>query len=191
MDGLTRRPAPQERNGPIRALTIVTALLTAYILTGPLPGADSKPRSAQLVNLQIDERRVRANEFRRALGHQTWPTSYSYRRTRSTAYRRWVLDLWESRAARARKWFWDDWRVQGFLCIHQGEGAWNANTGNGYYGGLQMDWSFQSSYGPEFLRSKGTANRWTPLEQIMVALRAHRTRSFYPWPTTARRCGLI
>jgi hypothetical protein len=25
-----------------------------------------------------------------------------------------------------------------WLCIHSGEGAWNANTGNGYYGGLQM-----------------------------------------------------
>jgi len=25
----------------------------------------------------------------------------------------------------------------GWLCIHKGEGAWDANTGNGYYGGLQ------------------------------------------------------
>lgn len=25
-----------------------------------------------------------------------------------------------------------------WLCIHRGEGAWNDNTGNGYYGGLQM-----------------------------------------------------
>ena len=24
------------------------------------------------------------------------------------------------------------------LCIHHREGAWNANTGNGYYGGLQF-----------------------------------------------------
>lgn len=26
----------------------------------------------------------------------------------------------------------------GWLCIHAREGAWNANTGNGYLGGLQM-----------------------------------------------------
>ena len=25
-----------------------------------------------------------------------------------------------------------------FQCIHQGEGAWTDNTGNGYYGGLQF-----------------------------------------------------
>src|SRR5438876_5647928 len=26
-----------------------------------------------------------------------------------------------------------------WLCIHHYEGSWTANTGNGYYGGLQMD----------------------------------------------------
>jgi hypothetical protein len=84
------------------------------------------------------------------------------------------------------------WLVNAFLCIHRGEGAWNANTGNGYYGGLQMDWSFMRSYGEFLLRSKGTADRWTPAEQIRVAMRAyHSGRGFYPWPTTARRCGLL
>src|SRR5262249_27216003 len=34
-----------------------------------------------------------------------------------------------------------------FQCIHRFEGAWNSNTGNGYYGGLQMDASFQRRYG--------------------------------------------
>ncbi len=79
-----------------------------------------------------------------------------------------------------------------WLCIHAGEGAWNSNTGNGYYGGLQMDWDFMSTYGPELLRSKGPANNWTPLEQMIVAQRAYDSgRGFYPWPNTARDCGLI
>lgn len=78
------------------------------------------------------------------------------------------------------------------MCVHGGEGAWNANTGNSYYGGLQMDLSFQSSYGGYLLRTKGTANHWTPLEQIWVAVRAINSgRGFYPWPNTARACGLI
>ena len=82
--------------------------------------------------------------------------------------------------------------VSAWLCIHSGEGAWNANTGNGYYGGSQMDWSFMSAYGPELLASKGTADNWTPAEQMMVAERARASgRGYYPWPTTARRCGLI
>jgi len=79
-----------------------------------------------------------------------------------------------------------------WLCIHRYEGAWTSNTGNGYYGGLQMDLSFQRTYAPGLLRRKGTADRWTPLEQMWAAERAHRSgRGFYPWPNTARYCGLI
>ena len=32
--------------------------------------------------------------------------------------------------------------LAGWLCIHAREGAWNANTGNGYYGGLQMTYGW-------------------------------------------------
>ena len=77
-----------------------------------------------------------------------------------------------------------------WLCIHRYEGAWN-DRGAPYYGGLQMDWDFMSTYGPELLRRKGTADNWTPWEQMLVAERAWRTRGFTPWPNTARRCGLL
>jgi hypothetical protein len=71
-------------------------------------------------------------------------------------------------------------------------GNWSINSGNGYYGGLQMDISFQRTYGGELLRRKGTANRWTAAEQMWVAERAYESgRGFYPWPNTARSCGLI
>lgn len=81
-----------------------------------------------------------------------------------------------------------------WLCIYKYENAgygWNANTGNGYYGGLQMDIGFQKSYGMKLYRKKGTADRWTPLEQMWVAEKAYKTRGFWPWPNTARYCGLI
>jgi hypothetical protein len=79
-----------------------------------------------------------------------------------------------------------------WLCIHNYEGSWTAATGNGYYGGLQMDWSFMSAYGRRLLELKGPANNWTPLEQMWVAERAFQSgRGFYPWPNTARMCGLI
>jgi hypothetical protein len=55
-----------------------------------------------------------------------------------------------------------------------------------------MDLTFQRQYGPRLLRIKGTADHWTRFEQMWVAERAHRSgRGFYPWPLTARRCGLI
>jgi hypothetical protein len=79
-----------------------------------------------------------------------------------------------------------------FLCIHHYEGAWNANTGNGYYGGLQMDRRFQSLYGSDFLARWGTADNWPAWAQLQVAARAYQSgRGFYPWPNTARACGLI
>lgn len=83
------------------------------------------------------------------------------------------------------------------LCIHRFEGAWNARTGNGYYGGLQMDLGFQRTYGTWLFRHRGTADRWRVDQQIRVAYRAvrgwkgYRGRGYTPWPSTARRCGLI
>ena len=77
------------------------------------------------------------------------------------------------------------------MCIHGGEGAWNANTGNGYFGGLQMDRSFASTYGPWQYHTKGTPDHWTPLEQLTAGARAVRVRGYGPWPTTGRACGLL
>jgi hypothetical protein len=77
-----------------------------------------------------------------------------------------------------------------WLCIHRGEGSWS-DPNPPFYGGLQMDYGFQATYGRGLLRVKGTADHWTPLEQMWVAERAYRARGFYPWPNTARACGLI
>lgn len=76
-------------------------------------------------------------------------------------------------------------------CIHRHEGAWDANTGNGYHGGLQMDWSFMRAYGPEFVARWGGAENWPPWAQVRAADRAYEAgRGFGPWPNTAAACGL-
>jgi hypothetical protein len=79
--------------------------------------------------------------------------------------------------------------MRGWLCIHRYEGSW-VDSGSPYWGGLQMDLSFQQTYGGWLLRHKGTADHWSPLEQIWVAVRASHSRGFSPWPNTARDCGL-
>jgi hypothetical protein len=79
--------------------------------------------------------------------------------------------------------------MRDWLCIHRYEGSW-ADSGSPYWGGLQMDLSFQQTYGGWLLRHQGTADHWSPLEQIWVAERASRSRGFSPWPNTARDCGL-
>ena len=82
------------------------------------------------------------------------------------------------------------WIERAFLCIHQHEGSWRAATGNGYYGGLQMDRSFQRAYGSEYLAAYGPANNWPQSVQIAVAIKAYLSRGFGPWPNTRRMCGL-
>lgn len=77
------------------------------------------------------------------------------------------------------------------MCIHRYEGSWDANTGNGFYGGLQMDWSFMRANGADFLARWGTADNWPVWAQIDAAAYAYRSRGFAPWPNTARACGLI
>lgn len=76
------------------------------------------------------------------------------------------------------------------LCIHRYEGSWTANTGNGYYGGLQMDRSFQKAHGLVFYRRWGTANHWPIWAQLQAGANAVRTRGYGPWPNTRRICRI-
>jgi hypothetical protein len=108
--------------------------------------------------------------------------------TRSLARLGQVVRRWRHRAHSA---WWHATHPpyhQAWLCIHRYEGSW-ADSGGPYWGGLQMDLSFQQTYGSWLLRHKGTADHWSPLEQIWAGVRAARTRGFSPWPNTARYCG--
>jgi hypothetical protein len=116
-----------------------------------------------------------------------------------------TLRLWQARSAQAAlavathpQAARDEVAPQGdpltdrFLCIHRFEGSWSANTGNGYYGGLQMDYAFMRRYGSAELARWGTADSWPASAQIAVAERAYRSgRGFWPWPNSARLCGLL
>ena len=102
-----------------------------------------------------------------------------------------ALRLWRRRALAARRRGEHPPHFRQFLCIHRYEGSWT-DGGPPYYGGLQMDLGFQRSYGGFLLRLRGTADHWRPLEQIWIAERAFRSgRGFWPWPNTARACGLL
>ena len=109
--------------------------------------------------------------------------------TRSLARLRQVVRRWRHRAHSAWWHATHPPNLRDWICIHNYEGSW-ADSGGPYWGGLQMDISFQQTYGGWLLRHKGTADHWSPLEQIWVAVRAARTRGFSPWPNTARDCGV-
>jgi hypothetical protein len=97
---------------------------------------------------------------------------------------------WQRLSARVRRLALHPPELGAWLCIHRYEGSWT-DAGGPYYGGLQMDLGFQRTYGASLYRSKGTADHWTPLEQIWTAARAERSRGFWPWPNTARLCGVL
>jgi hypothetical protein len=106
-------------------------------------------------------------------------------------YRLWLRNAWRLRFHRARNRAHHPPHRAEWLCIHRYEGAWR-DPNSPYYGGLQMDLSFQRSFGRRLLRREGTADHWAPYEQMWIAERALRAgRGFYPWPLTARSCGLI
>jgi hypothetical protein len=160
----------------------------------PTAATAASTRAAQLE--AIDEFRIETWRWQSLMRKPRTPTLFTERRTRDSAYLTWVRDLWKRRAARAARQAANPPHRAQWLCIHRYERdpaqGWRTRTGNGYYGGLQMDLDFQRAYGPELLRRKGTANNWTAVEQMWVAERAHRSgRGFYPWPNTARYCGLI
>jgi hypothetical protein len=165
--------------------------------TPEAPARETRPVTSVRADLgegtlrRISHMRSQTWRWERLMGKRPTPHGGSADRSRSRAYRRWVLDLWARRARAARMRATSPPHRLEWLCIHRYEGAWD-DPDPPYYGGLQMDLSFQRTYGAEFLRRKGTADRWTPLEQMWVAERAHRSgRGFHPWPNTARFCGLL
>jgi len=94
-------------------------------------------------------------------------------------------------ANRARLAYGPSGLAQSFLCIHSYEGSW-LDPGAPYYGGLQMDADFMATYGRPFYRALGPANNWPPFVQVAVSMAAYYSgRGFYPWPNTARACGLL
>src|SRR6478609_10569973 len=67
-------------------------------------------------------------------------------------------------------------------------GRWHINTGNGYYGGLQISPSTWRGYGgKKFARLPSRASKG---EQITIAERIKRGQGWRAWPSCSARLGL-
>jgi hypothetical protein len=183
----------------VKHACLLAALAAFFVALVPRAAARQHSRSrATTVDRALMSRlldRIAAHRketwrWQRVMHRPRTPYEDSMRRIRSLAYRTWVLHLWHRRALAARRQALNPPHRSEWLCIHSHEGSWT-DPNAPYYGGLQMDREFQATYGADLLASKGTADHWTPLEQMWVAERVYRTRGFWPWPTTARYCGLL
>lgn len=179
----------RRRGGRVKTVLLVPA--AALILTVPVWAATGPIGSSRYATY-------------RGLGPQEWATLYTRehraklrlvrRHERIQRNLRTQLGLARAAARRERTRrtppIGSHWLERAFLCIHSGEGSWT-DPSPPYWGGLQMDLSFQRTYGLEFMEAWGTADRWPMSVQMAVAIRAYLSgRRFAPWPNTSRACGL-
>lgn len=96
-------------------------------------------------------------------------------------------ELAETRAQLRPRPLFPAWWLAQATCIHQHEGAWNSNTGNGYFGGMQFLASTYRSVGG---RADGRADLDSPQEQLRRAFAVwKRDGGWFEWGT-AGACGV-
>lgn len=178
-------------------------MLSFCALTAPLLSVEDGDASSRTQRLSA-ERRLLTARVAAADAHRRYWLQVMHRRPAQPAHlSRLTLPALERAAAWQRRSALTLARVArhpphlaAWLCIQTHETAapfpgWRTNSGNGYYGGLQFDRSFEQTYGAWLYLVKGTADHWTPLEQIWTAEYAlAQGRGFGPWPLSARDCGL-
>lgn len=143
----------------------------------------------------IQRMRHRVWQWQRVMGVQLTPGDGNpYRVSPQSRLR--LLERWHTRFLTTYRSFLNPPHKQEWQCIQQHETAppfpgWRTDSGNGYYGGLQLDERFMRTYAGWLFHTKGTADHWTPVEQMWAAERALPTRGWHPWPRTAHDCKLI
>ena len=152
--------------------TWLAAALAAATLAAPAAADSTKAAAAQV------HKGATALTWLSHPQHQHFGTYRSRHLAYSRAYRTLMAGL-----------SYGGW-LRAAICIHGYEGSWQDPNGP-YYGGMQMDTEFQSTYGPLYVDRWGTADHWPVWAQLHTAWRAWQTRGWYPWPNTARWCGLI
>ena len=197
------RPGPEARHErgfsrvprQLVGLLVVAALLLG-LAAASVPAGRASEQARQMPDGKVVVRKIKRYQlatwrWQRLMGVRRTPNRRRYLQTRDIEFRRHVLKQWRRRAVRARLRAHNPPHERQWRCLQRHEGPWR-DAWDPYWGGLQMDRTFMRLYAPRYLLRRGWANRWTPVEQMWVAERALRAgRGFYPWPNTARMCGLI
>lgn len=175
---------------------LVLAALLFGLAAASVPAGRASEQARAMPDGRVVVRKIKSYQratwrWQRLMGVPRTPNLRRYLRTRDLVYRRHVMLQWRRRAIRAKRLAHNPPHEREWRCLQRHEGPWS-DQWDPYWGGLQMDRSFMRQYAPRHLLRRGWAHRWTPIEQMWVAERALRAgRGFYPWPNTARLCGLI
>lgn len=170
---------------------VLTIAIATVIAATVGPTATAASNKHQLIQLQL-KRFYHADGFIKSIGHVAYRTQYSPNPKIRYAWTRTLRRLISVRSDARRK--LDSLRAPplpphyaAWLCIHRYEGSWT-DSGNPFWGGLQFGPSEWTRYGGQYAP---TANLATPLEQMWAAEAYWNQSGFYPWPNTARMCGLL
>jgi hypothetical protein len=175
----------------VALLALAAASSTAFGADGTTAAQQSSGRAAiAYYGGEIARFQKQTWHWQRVMGVPLTPRNVRTLAGLTPAAAQLTAEGWRHRSAKAYEAAQHPPHLRQFLCIHRFEGSWT-DTGEPYYGGLQMDRRFQQSYGGWLYRTKGTADHWSPIEQIWTAERALKSRGFWPWPNTARYCGLL
>lgn len=122
--------------------------------------------------------------------------AYQWRAERHPARRDAILTYWLGRHRKTlHRWRtrprapWSAGWYAGAMCVHSKEGAWNANTGNGYFGGMQFDQASWLANGGGAYASR--ADLASAYDQLLIAYHYWSNSGWGPWPNTAAACGLL
>jgi hypothetical protein len=177
--------------GLLALAALLLGLAAASVPTGRASEQTAAMPDGRVVVRKIKRYQKATWRWQRLMGVPLTRNRGRFLRTRDIVYRVHVLHQWRRRALRAKRRAHNPPHEWAWRCIQRYEGPWR-DKWDPYWGGLQMDRSFMQHYAPRYLLRRGWAHRWTPVEQMWVAERALRAgRGFYPWPNTARICGLI
>ena len=185
----------------IRYIIGVTLLACCtYIGGATAAGGTDTPLAAdrQLVNVLRGEH-IQAS-YRRCLDEQT-RFQYQDVRTIPASKVRAIIRTWtnrlaavrasrEPRAVCSRSQLWAE--SSAGRCVSSREGGLTSLSPGGTYAGKwQMDASFERAYGAYFVKRWGRAYNWPEWAQDVAAYRGYSARGWWPWPNTARTCGLL
>ena len=175
---------------------LFVAVLLLSAAAASVPAGRASEQTVAMPDGRVVVRKIKRYQkatwrWQRLMGIPRTPNRRRYLRTRDVEYRVHVLRQWRRRAVRAKRRAHNPPHEQEWRCLQRYEGSWR-DKWDPYWGGLQMDRTFMRQYAPRHLLRRGLADEWTPIEQMWVGERALRAgRGFYPWPNTARMCGLI
>jgi len=195
-----REPAPAQGGVSSVRRQLVGSIALAVVFLGltaiGVPTANAPEQANAMPDGRVVVRKIKRFQritwrWQRTMGVPPTRNRGRYLQIRDLEYRVHVLHQWRRRALRAKRRAHNPPHESAWRCLQRYEGPWT-DANDPYWGGLQMDRTFMQQYAPRHLLRRGWANTWTPVEQMWVGERALRAgRGFYPWPNTARMCGLI